>query len=145
MEGGIDTGKDNRAKVRRPDLSRHLVAVQEEQRLRLSRELHDVAGHKLTGPCFWEISGLAWSGRGAIARVEVSTDGGETWTDAELQGPVLPIALTRFRLPWTWDGNPARLQSRATDDTGYVQPTIAELVAVLELPHEWHQKLGGGS
>jgi sulfane dehydrogenase subunit SoxC len=96
------------------------------------------AGHKLTGPGFWEISGIAWSGRGAITRVEVSTDGGETWTDAELQGPVLPIALTRFRLPWTWDGNPARLQSRATDDTGYVQPTIAELVAVRGVNSNYH-------
>lgn len=87
-------------------------------------------GQKLGGPGFWEIRGLAWSGRGAITRVEVSTDGGQTWEDAELQEPVLPIALTRFRYGWQWDGQPARLQSRCTDETGYVQPTIAQLVEV---------------
>lgn len=87
-------------------------------------------GHKLAGTGFHEISGLAWSGHGKITRVEVSLDGGETWADAELQGPVLPIALTRFRFPWDWDGTPARLQSRATDETGYIQPTIQQLIDV---------------
>lgn len=77
---------------------------------------------------FWEIRGLAWSGRGAITRVDVSVDGGQTWTEAILQDPVRPISLTRFRLPWTWDGKPALLQSRAVDETGYVQPTLAQLV-----------------
>jgi sulfane dehydrogenase subunit SoxC len=76
-----------------------------------------------------EISGIAWSGDGAIRRVEVSTDGGGTWTDAELSGPVLPRALTRFRLPWTWDGAAAVLKSRATDDTGAVQPSRDRLIA----------------
>ena len=85
-------------------------------------------GQRLAGPGFVEITGLAWSGRGRIARVDVSTDGGQTWTAATLQEPVLPIAWTRFRLPWTWDGQPARLQSRAIDETGYVQPTLAQLV-----------------
>ncbi len=86
------------------------------------------AGQRIPGPGFWEITGLAWSGRGRIDRVEVSIDGGATWAEAVLQEPVRPVAWTRFRLPWTWDGQPTRLQSRATDETGYVQPTLAQLV-----------------
>jgi sulfane dehydrogenase subunit SoxC len=83
----------------------------------------------LAGPGFHEISGLAWSGRGTIRRVDVSTDGGQTWRPAALQNPVLPICHTRFRLPWRWDGKPAILQSRCADDTGYVQPTLGQLIA----------------
>jgi sulfane dehydrogenase subunit SoxC len=86
-------------------------------------------GQRLPGPGFVEITGLAWSGRGKVARVDVSTDGGASWAPAALQEPVLPMAWTRFRFPWHWDGAPARLQSRAVDETGYVQPTIGELVA----------------
>lgn len=74
-------------------------------------------------PGFWEISGLAWSGHGRIRRVEVSSDGGATWRDAALQDPVLPKCLTRFRLPLQWDGGSLVLQSRATDETGMIQPT----------------------
>jgi sulfane dehydrogenase subunit SoxC len=87
-------------------------------------------GQRLPGPGFYEIAGLAWSGRGLVQRVEVSTDGGKTWRDARLQEPVLPLAHTRFRLDWPWDGREAVLQSRCTDETGYVQPTLAELVKV---------------
>ena len=87
-------------------------------------------GQKLSSPGFHEITGLAWSGSGKIARVEVSVDGGETWADATLQDPVMHICLTRFRFPWTWDGKPVTILSRATDETGYVQPTIAQLEAV---------------
>jgi len=76
-----------------------------------------------------EISGLAWSGRGKISRVEVSTDAGRSWTAASLQEPVLSMAHTRFRLPWHWNGRPATLMSRAVDETGYVQPTLAEFEA----------------
>jgi len=72
-----------------------------------------------------EISGLAWSGRGKIARVDVSTDGGSTWTAAALQEPVQSMAHTRFRLMWNWSGGGALLASRAVDETGYVQPTRA--------------------
>jgi sulfane dehydrogenase subunit SoxC len=83
---------------------------------------------KLPRAGFYEISGLAWSGRGRVKRVEVSTDGGANWQLAELQSPVLPVCHTRFRFPWHWDGKPAILQSRCQDETGYVQPTIKQLV-----------------
>ncbi len=79
------------------------------------------------GPGIYEISGLAWSGNGTIKQVDVSLDGGINWAHARLQEPVLPKALTRFSMEWRWDGKPALLQSRATDDTGFVQPTLAEL------------------
>ena len=84
-------------------------------------------GQRLPGRGFYEITGLAWSGGGAIRRVEVSTDGGRTWKDAQLQEPVLRMAHTRFRFPWNWDGEEAVLQSRCTDERGDVQPTLAEL------------------
>jgi len=76
---------------------------------------------------YHEITGLAWSGRGKIRRVDVSTDGGRNWRTARLQEPVLNKALTRFRIDWSWDGRPALLQSRAIDDTGYVQPMLRQL------------------
>lgn len=72
-----------------------------------------------------EISGLAWTGRGKIARVDVSTDGGRSWTAATLQEPVPSKAHTRFRLMWEWRGEQTSLMSRAVDETGYVQPTRA--------------------
>ena len=84
----------------------------------------------LERPGFHEITGIAWSGRGAIKRVDVSVDGGRRWRQAALQGPVLPICHTRFRLPWNWDGKEAILQSRCVDETGYVQPTLGQLIAV---------------
>jgi len=81
---------------------------------------------RLAGRGFYQISGFAWSGGGAIRRLEVSTDGGRTWKDAQLQEPVFRKALTRFRLDWNWNGQEAVLQSRATDELGNVQPTLAE-------------------
>jgi sulfane dehydrogenase subunit SoxC len=87
-------------------------------------------GQMLAGPGFYQITGLAWSGRGRIIRVEVSTDGGKDWKDAFLNEPVLSKALTRFSLPWQWDGKEASLQSRCTDETGYVQPTREQLISV---------------
>jgi sulfane dehydrogenase subunit SoxC len=87
-------------------------------------------GQVLLDRGYHEITGLAWSGRGRIRRVDVSTDGGRNWRTARLQDPVLQKALTRFRLDWSWDGNRALLQSRAIDDTGYVQPAIRQLRAV---------------
>lgn len=81
----------------------------------------------LRGAGIYEIRGFAWSGLGRIRQVDVSVDGGINWTRATLGDSVLPKAMTRFTLPWRWDGKPALLQSRAVDETGFVQPTIAEL------------------
>ena len=96
------------------------------------------AGQKLEGRGFHEISGLAWSGQGAITRVEVSTDGGATWADATLQLPVLPKAHTRFTFPWRWEGGEAILAARCTDETGYVQPTRLELVDARGVNSNYH-------
>ncbi|MBV8682172.1 MAG: sulfite dehydrogenase [Caulobacteraceae bacterium] len=95
-------------------------------------------GQRLHGPGSYEISGLAWSGRGRVTGVEVSTDGGRQWRRAALQEPVLTKCLTRFRLPWTWDGAPALLLSRSIDETGYIQPSRAKLVAVRGLNSHYH-------
>lgn len=92
--------------------------------------LRPSGGQRLTTPGFYEISGIAWSGHGKIERVDVSVDDGRNWQEAQLQEPILTRAPTRFRLPWHWDGQPTVIQSRATDETGYVQPTLAELLAV---------------
>ncbi len=86
-------------------------------------------GQSLPGAALYEIRGLAWSGRGRVRRVEVSADGGASWADAALQAPLLPRCLTRFRAAWRWDGRPAVLQSRVTDETGAQQPARAALVA----------------
>ncbi|HEY4265445.1 MAG TPA: sulfite dehydrogenase [Micropepsaceae bacterium] len=83
----------------------------------------------MPAPGYYEISGLAWSGHGRIEKVEVSADGGKSWALAALQAPVLPKALTRFRMPWNWSGQPVVLQSRATDEGGNVQPTRERLMA----------------
>lgn len=76
-------------------------------------------------PGWVEISGIAWTGAGRIARVEISTDGGVTWAASNLQEPVLPLSHTRFRHMWQWTGKEATILSRAVDETGYVQPTRA--------------------
>lgn len=78
---------------------------------------------------WWEITGIAWSGRGRITRVDVSTDGGRTWEQAELQDPVLPMCHTRFRYLWKWKGGEAVLMSQAVDETRYVQPTLEQYLA----------------
>jgi len=77
----------------------------------------------------YQITGLAWSGSGAIRKVEISADGGATWADAELQSEALPKALLRFRLPWRWLGQEAVLISRATDTAGNVQPMRQTIVS----------------
>ena len=79
-------------------------------------------GQQLPGHGFYEVSGLAWSGGGAVSRVEVSTDGGESWMDAEIRGTAHRMAHTRFTFNWTWDGTETELQSRCTDELGQVQP-----------------------
>ncbi len=87
-------------------------------------------GQVLLDRGFYSITGLAWSGRGKVRQVDVSVDGGRSWRGARLETPVLSKCLTRFSLDWAWDGRPALIQSRATDETGYVQPTYRQLRAV---------------
>src|SRR5437762_6847610 len=91
---------------------------------------HPSPGLAMREPGVYEISGIAYSGTGRIAKVMVSADGGKSWAEAALQGPVHSKAFTRFRMPWRWDGGPAVLQSRAWDESGNFQPTRAEFVAV---------------
>jgi len=86
-------------------------------------------GLNMQGAGLYQISGLAWSGKGKISKVEVSADAGRSWAPASLQEPILPIAFTRFHIPWKWDGGPATLQSRATDEAGNVQPTREQQIA----------------
>ncbi|MBI4330238.1 MAG: sulfite dehydrogenase [Chloroflexi bacterium] len=85
-------------------------------------------GQTVAGKGFIEITGIAWSGRGKVARVEVSTDGGRSWGLARLQGPVAAMAATRFYYPWLWDGQEAVILSRCTDEVGYIQPTRNQLL-----------------
>lgn len=87
---------------------------------------------------FVDIRGLAWSGRGRITQVEVSADAGRSWQQAVLQEPVLPKCHTRFHFPWQWNGEEVILQSRCTDETGYVQPRRADLIAVRGVNSIYH-------
>jgi len=87
-------------------------------------------GQTLLDKGYYNITGLAWSGRGKVKRVDVSVDGGKNWREARLETPILSKALTRFNVDWVWDGSPAILQSRVVDETGYVQPKINQLRAV---------------
>ncbi len=84
-------------------------------------------GQKLIDKGFFNITGLAWSGRGKIRRVDVSTDGGKNWRTAKLETPILSKCWTRFNISWNWDGAPSILQSRAIDETLYVQPKLNQL------------------
>ncbi|MES2384733.1 MAG: sulfite dehydrogenase [Pseudomonadota bacterium] len=84
-------------------------------------------GQVLLQKGFHTITGLAWSGRGKVKRVDVSVDGGRNWKPARLEGPVLSKCLTRFNADFVWDGKPAFFQSRAVDETGHVQPSYGEL------------------
>jgi sulfane dehydrogenase subunit SoxC len=95
-------------------------------------------GQKMQGPGLYQISGIAWSGFGKIRRVDVSADGGKTWAHAALTEPVLSKALTRFRLPWRWDGSPSVLMSRAIDEFGSVQPTRAALMSARGANYRYH-------
>ncbi|MDG2199350.1 MAG: sulfite dehydrogenase, partial [SAR324 cluster bacterium] len=97
------------------------------------------AGQQMSHKGFHEITGLAWSGRGKIQQVDVSVDGGRNWHTASLQEPVMSKCLTRFRIPWQWNGEKAHLQSRAMDETGYVQPTITQLREVRGINSIYHK------
>jgi sulfane dehydrogenase subunit SoxC len=85
------------------------------------------AGLVLPGRGYVQITGLAWSGGGKVAKVDVSTDGGRSWKEARLQTPVHTKAHTRFNFDWAWDGEEALLLSRCTDERGEVQLSRAEL------------------
>ena len=91
-------------------------------------------GQLLPGRGFYEITGLAWSGGGAIRRVEVSTDGGRSWKDAEIRGTAYRMAHTRFGFHWNWDGKECVLMSRCTDELGTVQPTRADVAKYWNQP-----------
>lgn len=98
-------------------------------------------GVNMSGPGLYEISGIAWSGNGAIQKVEVSADGGKSWAEAALSAPVLSKAITRFRIPLRWDGGPVTLQSRAIDTSGYVQPTREAQLAARGSRAQYHCNL----
>jgi sulfane dehydrogenase subunit SoxC len=92
----------------------------------------------MQGPGLYQISGVAWSGAGRIRRVDVSADGGTTWAPAALSGPVLPKALTRFRMAWKWSGGPAVLMSRSVDDAGGIQPSRKALIDARGAAYRYH-------
>ena len=100
-------------------------------------------GQQLPGRGFYEISGLAWSGAGAVRRVEISTDGGKSWKDAELRSPAHPMAHTRFGLHWNWDGSESVLMSRCTDELGTPQGTPAEVAKYFNKPLEANYRAPG--
>ena len=120
------------------DETQHYVDLQPDGTQRQYSSLQEVksvlttpsGGQVLLDKGFYSLTGLGWSGRGAVRRVDVSVDGGRNWRAAQLQPPVMSKCLTRFSLDWVWDGKPALVMSRATDDSGQVQPTYAALRAV---------------
>jgi sulfane dehydrogenase subunit SoxC len=87
-------------------------------------------GMAMKGPGYYEISGIAYSGTGSITKVLVSADGGKSWGEAAVEGPVSPKAFTRFRMPWRWDGQPVTITSRAWDDSGAAQPLRPDFIKV---------------
>lgn len=119
-----------------PDGKAHIFTFVMEVRSVITRPS---GGQKLLfGPGQYDISGLAWSGMGKVKRVEVSTDGGRKWSDAELQVPVLSQAVTRFHFPWRWDGSETFLASRCTDEAGFTQPTRDEFIEIHGLRSGYH-------
>ncbi|MSO84797.1 MAG: sulfite dehydrogenase [Rhodospirillales bacterium] len=90
-------------------------------------------GMKIQGPGQYQLEGFAWSGNGTIKNVDVTVDGGKTWRAAELERPILSKCLTRFTYRWNWNGQPAKIASRAVDSTDYVQPSVAEIAKVRAL------------
>ena len=103
--------------------------IQDGWRSIAAQELAFNSGHSKLKFGFHNVTGLAWSGRGRVKRVDVSFDGGRNWRGARLESPDMPKCLRRFNIDWVWDGAPAILQARAIDETGYVQPKINQLRA----------------
>jgi sulfane dehydrogenase subunit SoxC len=100
-------------------------------------------GQQLPGRGFYEISGLAWSGGGAIRSVEVSTDGGRKWNRAQIKATPQRMAHTRFGYPWHWDGNETEIVSRCTDEIGQVQPTREQVAKYWNVPFERNYRVPG--
>jgi sulfane dehydrogenase subunit SoxC len=100
-------------------------------------------GQQLPGRGFYEISGLAWSGGGAIRSVEVSTDGGRKWNRAEFKGTPQRFAHTRFGYAWNWDGNETEILSRCTDEIGQVQPTREQVAKYWNEPFDRNYRVPG--
>jgi sulfane dehydrogenase subunit SoxC len=104
-------------------------ARQFQLRMDVNSVITSPSGTMVIKPGYQRISGLAWSGRGRIAKVEISTDEAESWTAARLTHPALPKAQVRFEMDWAWDGKPTKIVSRATDETGNVQPDRKAFIA----------------
>ncbi len=99
-------------------------------------------GQQLPGPGIYQLTGLAWSGGGAVRKVEVSADGGKTWKDTEIRGPVHRMAHTRFGMDWKWDGKECELQSRCIDELGQIQPSRAQLAKFFNVPPDHYMTHG---
>jgi sulfane dehydrogenase subunit SoxC len=99
-------------------------------------------GHILSGPGVYQITGLAWSGGGAVKKVDISTDGGRTWKEAEFRGEAHRMAHVRFGMNWKWDGKACELQSRCTDELGQVQPSSGDLAKLFNLPADYYHDHG---
>jgi sulfane dehydrogenase subunit SoxC len=106
-------------------------ATQFQLRMEANSVITSPSGTMVIKPGYQRITGLAWSGYGKIARVEISTDGARSWKEAQLNLPVLAKAQTRFQMDWTWDGKPAKIVSRSTDDKGNVQPDRKSFIAAM--------------
>ena len=106
-------------------------ATQFQLRMETNSVITSPSGTMMIKPGYQRITGLAWSGHGKIAKVEISTDGAKRWKEAQLNLPVLPKAQARFQMDWTWDGKPTRIASRSTDDKGNVQPDRESFIAAM--------------
>jgi sulfane dehydrogenase subunit SoxC len=93
---------------------------------------------KLAKAGYYTIRGLAWTGHGRVQAVDISLDGGQSWVPARIDDVPEPMCTVRFSFPWAWDGKPAILQSRCIDETGYVQPTRSQLVALRGVNSVYH-------
>jgi sulfane dehydrogenase subunit SoxC len=112
-----------------------LLANGKARQFQLRMETNSVittpSGTMVIRPGYNCITGLAWTGHGKIARVEISTDGAKTWKQAQLNEPILPKAQTRFQMDWVWDGGVTKIASRSIDEKGNVQPDRASLIALM--------------
>jgi sulfane dehydrogenase subunit SoxC len=99
-------------------------------------------GQKLPRPGVYQVTGLAWSGGGAVKKVEISFDGGHTWKEAEIRGDVHPFAHTRFGMNWKWDGQECVIMSRCIDELGQVQPTREQVSKVYNKPPDYYHDHG---